>query len=531
LHPLFSKRLTSIVSHGYSDQLLNGLKGIEKESLRLTTDGLISKRPHPKALGSALTHPHITTDYSEALMEMVTPAYESIDDALAFLHETHQFVYQNIGDEMLLATSMPCGIHGDEDVSIAQYGVSNIGRMKHIYRNGLGYRYGRSMQAISGIHFNYSIPGAFWPIYQQLEENTQPKQAFIDNAYMGMIRNVRRYSWLLTYLFGASPAFCQSFLNSRKHLVSKFEQLNPNTLHKPHATSLRMSDIGYQSTVQVSLCICFDSLDSYIRDLTAATQTPFPEYTAIGIKVDGEYRQLNDAILQIENEYYSPVRPKQPIRSCEKPSLALKSRGVRYIELRMLDLNLAEPIGVNRQQCHFLESFLLFCLLEPSPAHTEKELLEIRSNLLDVAYEGRNPGLKLYNNGQQTAVKQWAGHVFESLASLCDVLDAQARQSEYSDALNVHQQMIEEPDKTLSAQIISQLRSTEQSFGSYALQISQAHKDYFKQLPVKKDREEWFKKLSVNSLREQQQKELNMTLTFDEFLYKYFNQSLDNPYV
>lgn len=529
MQPLFSKRLSVIANGGHADQLLKGLKGIEKESLRLTEYGVISRQPHPKALGSTLTHPHITTDYSEALIELITPAFETIPEVLSFLQDVHQFVDQNIGDEIILATSMPCGINGDDDVSIARYGNSNIGRMKYVYRVGLGYRYGKSMQAISGVHFNYSVPVSFWPVYQQYEQNNQPLQDFINNSYMGLIRNIRRYSWLLTYLFGASPAFCQSFLNSRKHLQHKFDQLNPNTLYKPNATSLRMSDIGYQSTAQASLRICFNNLDDYISDLSKATQTPFPEYSAIGVKVGNEYRQLNDAILQIENEYYSPVRPKQPIRSCEKPTLALKNRGVHYIELRMLDLNLSEPLGINEQQCHFLEAFILFCLLEPSPPHTDKETEEIRQNILNVAYDGRNPDLKLSHNGQPTSVKQRARHVFESLSNLCQLLDSQTSQEKYLDALNHHQQMIENPDNTLSATIIKQLKSTSQSFGSYALQISQAHKEHFNQLELDEKKVEWFKKLAEDSIREQQHKEAKTTLTFDEFLNKYFNQTLENP--
>lgn len=531
MQPIFTKRLTTIANSGHADQLLRGLKGIEKESLRLTADGLISQRPHPKTLGSTLTHPHITTDYSEALMEMVTPAFEDISDALAFLHNTHQFVYQHLGEETLLATSMPCGISGDDDVPIADYGRSNIGQMKHVYRIGLGHRYGRNMQAISGLHFNYSIPESFWPVYQQSEHNTEPLQTFINTSYLGLIRNIRRYSWLLTYLFGASPAFCPTFLNDRKHLISKFDQLDQNTLYKPNATSLRMSEIGYQSDAQVSLKICFNNLDDYIDDLSRATETSLPEYLDIGVKVEGKYRQLNDSILQIENEYYSPVRPKQPIQSCEKPSLALKSRGVKYIELRMLDLNLSEPLGISEQQCHFLESFVLFCLLEPSPPHSDNEPDEIRNNILDVACDGRNPDLLISRNGTPVSVKNWADYALDSVASLCNVLDDQIPQPTYREALTHHREMLEDPQTTHSAQILNDLQSTNQSFGNYALQLSKAHQQYFNQLAIDQKNIEWFKQLSIDSTQKQQQIEANDALTFDQFLTNYFSQTIDNPCV
>ncbi len=528
MQSIFAKRLTSIANSGHATLLLKGLKGIEKESLRLNADGLISQQPHPKALGATLTHPHITTDYSEALMEMVTPAFENIPETLAFLRDTHQFVYQHMEDETLLATSMPCGLNGDDDVPIADYGRSNIGRMKHVYRIGLGHRYGKSMQAISGLHFNYSIAESFWPIYQQSEQNTEPLQTFINTAYMGLTRNIRRYSWLLTYLFGASPAFCPAFLNDRKHLSPRFDELNPGTMYKPHATSLRMSEIGYQSNAQATLKICFNNLDDYINDLSRATITPFSDYQSFGVKIGDSYRQLNDSILQIENEYYSPVRPKQPIKSCEKPSLALKSRGIRYIELRMLDLNLSEPLGISEQQCRFLESFVLFCLLEPSPPHSVTEPAEIRQNILKVAYDGRNPDLLLNHNGESISVQSWATSTLASVASLCQLLDDQIEQPVYMAALAHHQQMIDDPQLSHSAQILGDLQTSNQSFGEYALQLSQAHRQYFNQLAVDEKKSQWFHSLTVDSIRKQQQIETQDTLSFDDFLKKYFSQQSES---
>ncbi|MEE9412057.1 MAG: glutamate--cysteine ligase [Methylococcales bacterium] len=527
MQSIFAKRLSTIANSGYANQLLKGLKGIEKESLRLNANGLISQHPHPKALGAALTHPNITTDYSEALIEMVTPAFEDITETLSFLRDTHQFIYQNIEDEILLATSMPCGLNGDDDVPIAEYGRSNIGKMKHIYRIGLGHRYGRSMQAISGVHFNYSIPESFWPIYQQSEQNTESLQAFINTSYMGLIRNIRRYSWLLTYLFGASPAFCSAFLNNRIHLKSKFDHFDPNTLYKANATSLRMSEIGYQSDVQATLKICFNNLDDYINDLSRATKTPLPDYQSIGIKAGDHYQQLNDSILQIENEYYSPVRPKQPIKSCEKPSLALKSRGIRYIELRMLDLNLSEPLGISEQQCRFIESFVLFCLLEPSPPHSQSEPTEIRNNLLKVASDGRNPDLLLNREGVPITVKSWAASAFKSVASVCSLLDDQSQQPAYMNALTHHQEMLEDTLMTHSAQILRTMQAKNQSFGEYALQLSKAHQYYFNQLEIDQKKDQCFQKLTVDSIHKQQQIESQDNLSFESFLNKYFSQQLE----
>ncbi|WP_082411735.1 glutamate--cysteine ligase, partial [Methylogaea oryzae] len=358
--------LGRLAEGGQQALLSAGLKGLEKESLRIGPDGMIARTPHPLALGSALTHPEITTDYSEALLELITPPFQDPADTLAYLDDVHRFVHANLDGEILLGSSMPCGIDGDDSIPIARYGDSNIGRMKYVYRLGLAYRYGRTMQAIAGIHFNYSVPEKLWPVLQELAGDTRPAQAFIADAYFGMIRNILRHGWLVLYLFGASPGICREFFTGRESLVDQFEQFDDCTLYKPYATSLRMSDIGYKNNNQAGLRISFNSLAEYVDTLSRAIATPSPDYERIGVKVGGEYRQLNANVLQIENEYYNSVRPKQITLSGEKPTLALKKRGIRYVELRSVDLSPFHPAGIDLTELRFLEAFMLYCLLEPA---------------------------------------------------------------------------------------------------------------------------------------------------------------------
>ena len=253
-------RLEQLNANGHQQLLCGGLKGIEKESLRISKDGFIAQTPHPKALGSALTHPYITTDYSEALIELITPPFADIKDTLDYLHNIHQFVYEHLDNEILLGASMPCGIDGDESIPIAEYGSSNIGRMKHVYRHGLWHRYGRTMQSIAGIHFNYSVPEALWPVLHKEKNSQLNLEQFTADAYFGLIRNFQRMGWLILYLFGASPAICKNFFNSRPALARQFEEFDNGTLYHPYATSLRMSDIGYKSKNQASLKIDYNSI-------------------------------------------------------------------------------------------------------------------------------------------------------------------------------------------------------------------------------------------------------------------------------
>ncbi len=340
-------------------QTIQGIRrGIERETLRVNPNGTLSQTDHPKALGSALTHPLITTDFSESLLEFITPAQSDIATTLAQLEDIHRFAVRQLGSERLGAGSMPCYIEHQDQIRLAQYGTSNVGRMKTVYRQGLKNRYGSMMQAISGVHFNFSIPVEFWQHYQQLLNDTSPLDEFISSQYLSLIRNYKRFVWLIVYLFGASPTLCKSFLEGRQSKYP-FAELGQGSLYLPYATSLRMSDLGYTNSAQSALAVSYDSLSEYVSGLQRAISTESNEYQSIGIKVNGEYQQLNANILQIENEFYSTIRPKRTIKSGERPTCALSKRGVEYIEVRALDVNPFSPVGIDADQMRFLDVFLL----------------------------------------------------------------------------------------------------------------------------------------------------------------------------
>ena len=393
-------QLNRLQRDGEPELLSRGMVGLEKESLRVAREGGIARSPHPASLGSALTHPWITTDYSEALLELVTPPFADYQASLDFMRDLHVYVYRHLEDEILWSTSMPCILAGEENIPIATYGSSNAGRMKYIYRVGLGNRYGRVMQVIAGVHYNYSFADEFWPMYGEMLGGGWDLRSFRDWHYMGLIRNLQRVGWLVPYLFGASPAVCKSFFNGKPTRLDVFDD---TTYYEPYATSLRLGDIGYQNKREegVGVKACYDDLGAYVTSLEKAISTPGFLWEEIGVKKAGEYRQLNANILQIENEYYSSIRPKQIPRGMEKPSLALRRRGISYVELRSLDVNAYHPLGVNEGQIRFLESLLLYCLLADSPPISLPERREIDRNLLQVAHRGRDPLLKLLRNGRE----------------------------------------------------------------------------------------------------------------------------------
>jgi glutamate--cysteine ligase len=438
---VFERRQSSLVNSGQPQILQGGRKGVEKESLRVMPDGSLARTAHPRLLGSALTNEHITTDYSEALIELVTPAFVHSWELLQYLLDLHQFVYRHLGEELLWATSMPCAIARDEDIPLAQFGSSHVGRMKTVYRNGLGLRYGRMMQAISGVHFNYSFPLPFWEAWAAVRAASAHDAAFVSASYFDLLRNYRRYGWLVLYLFGVSPVVCKSFLRGRPAGLTDF---GPGTAFEPYATSLRMSDVGYRNRNQAGLAVSVNSLDEYVRDLTRAITTPHPPYEALGVLVNGEYRQLNANILQIENEYYSFIRPKRVARSGERPTKALRRAGVEYVEVRALDVSAFDPVGVNQNKLRFLEAFLALCLMKDSPPIEAAEHAALDENHLRVARRGREPGLTLSREGRAVPMLEWARELLDSMSGICDVLDRGDATRPYSQALATQSAKVED---------------------------------------------------------------------------------------
>lgn len=517
------RRLNQLAHADCRRVLAGGRKGIEKEGLRITRTGKIARSPHPHALGSALTHPYITTDYSEALIELRTPPLADVRETLVFLHELHQFVYPHLGEELLWTASMPCLLEDDGDVPIAYYGTSNVGRMKQVYRRGLEYRYGGTMQAIAGVHYNYSLPDPFWPAFQAIAGDTRERQAFVSDFYFALIRNFQRLGWLIPYLFGASPAVCKSFLQDRRPVG--FAEFDPGTYFKPYATSLRMSDIGYKNRNQASLHISYDNVDEYVRTLTRAIETPYPEYDRIGVVVDGEYRQLNANLLQIENEYYSFIRPKQIARSGEKPTLALKRRGVQYVEVRALDVDPFAPLGVGEPGLRFLEAFLLFCMLAESPPISAQEQEEFDYNQRMVADYGRDPSLALQRRGGQLLLKDWAAEICQQMQGVCELLDRGTEERPYTEALAEQAGVVADPARTPSARVLAQMWENKEAFWSFGMRMALQHEQHFKARALPAERAQYFREAAEHSHRRQREMEAADNVPFKEYLQRYFAQS------
>lgn len=520
----------SLVDEQITATLSGIVRGVEKEGLRVTPDSNVAQTAHQATLGSTLTHPSITTDYSEALLEFITPVLNNVEDTIDHLSNLHSFTAANIDDERIWPASMPCRLQGDESIPIANYGRSNIGTLKHVYRQGLGVRYGRIMQSIAGIHYNFSLPDDFWRGYQSKLDGkakeqdasfeSQSLQDFKSAHYFSLIRNFRRYSWILHYLFGASPVLDKSFLGGRDPKHHRLESLQENTLGLPFATSLRMSDLGYQNSAQEALHVSYGSLDDYVTTLAEAMTHTYDAYTDIGVKVGGEYRQLNTNVLQIENEYYSDIRPKRVTESGEKPIAALRDRGVEYIEVRILDINPFLAEGLSAQQIRFLDAFLLYCLFSQCPQSSDTSCPEIRSNQRDVIMRGRDPELTLQRGIERVPFSVAATELLDAIMDTANLLDAAHDSFEYSSAVYAQQAKVEDPALSPSGQIMA-LVNEGAEFIDIVKEQADKHQIHFASLEKDQEFHQRLVDLAATSLRQQQALEAADEISFDEFLEQY----------
>lgn len=499
---------------------LNFNRGIERETLRATASGDIARTPHPAGLGSALTHPSITTDYSEALLEFITGIHDAPETALAELGQLHRYTQTQLGDEQLWPASMPTRLPAETEIPIAQYGSSPIGRLKTIYRHGLWHRYGRIMQTIAGVHYNWSLPTDFWADWAQRSGWNGNLQAFVNREYFGLIRGFRRHSWLLLYLFGASPAADRSFLPEGDHGL---DALGDDTLVGPYATSLRMSDLGYSNNAQSSLYVCFNSLETYAETLSEAIHTPYPPYEAIGTKVDGDYRQLSTAILQIENEYYSDLRPKRVARSGEKPIHALNERGVEYIEVRCLDVDPFAPYGIDAERMRFVDLFLFWCLVQDNPLIPRDDCFRLRENNQRVAAAGRDPALQLSIRGESVSLRDQGQRVLDSIATLASELDSLVPGAGYSQAVEAQRAKLIDASQTPSARVLEQVRSSG-SFLRATLELAQQHKPALTGQVADEAVFAALRAEAADSLEQQRRMEAENSEDFDSFLSRYLRQ-------
>ncbi len=522
LNDLLTSRLTLLDQPEHRELLAASRFGLEKEGLRVDGSGRLAATSHPAALGSALTNSRITTDYAEALLEFITSPHPKHEGMLAEMADIHRFATAHLpGDEVIWNQSMPARLPADADIAIGWYGTSHTGMLKHVYRRGLALRYGKAMQCIAGIHYNFSFGEALWPLLEDENAPTAERDPIAHQSarYVALIRNFTRYSWLLMYLFGASPALHAGFLRGRPHALETFDA---DTLYLPHATSLRMSDLGYQNKAQSALAPCYNDLSTYLQSLFGAVSQSWPEYEKYGTIRDGEWVQLNTNVLQIENEYYSSIRPKRVAQRGERPLRALAARGIQYLEVRCLDIDPFVPVGIELETSRFLEIFLLYCALERSAPFVDNgRCRRSANNFGTVVKAGRQPGLMLEREGEPVSLRAWGGDLLNRFDACADLLDRVHGGGTYRAAVAAQRVKLDEPDATPSARLLAGMREQGASFIEYSLAQSRAHADALRAQSLPEATQAAFVAQAAASLAEQARIEAADTGDFASYVARY----------
>lgn len=522
-----SDALQALAGHCQQSESISALtfhRGVEREALRITRhDGRISQLPHPETLGSPLTHPSITTDYSESLMEFITQVHPNVEGVINELEDIHKVVNHELAkqNECLWPASMPCYLSSNDDVPIADYGKSNIGQLKRVYREGLSNRYGRIMQCIAGMHYNFSFDRQFWSFLEDYKGHhvlsSEQKQAFQSDSYFALIRNFRRNSWILSLLFGASPAIDESFLEKKPDSLSA---LGKSTWFGEQSTSLRMSDLGYQNKAQADLYVCYNEVSTYISTIKKALQTPYPDYQKIGVKIDNKYRQLNSNLLQIENEYYSDIRPKRLTQSGEHPSAALQARGVEYIEVRIMDLDPFSSIGMRSSTLYFIDVFLLYCMLRGDEPLGSEECAALRTLQQEIAAHGRNLEADFNFGHGFVKLRDQAETVLNELHQVATFLSEKTGNAAYVESIEEQSKKLSNEDTLPAAQLLN-LYGKDQSFQSAMLSLAKEQQNTWTSSALPQELEQSFIQQAKASIAQKEAIEAADDLSFDDFLAAY----------
>ena len=509
----FLNSLEDLDSLNLSDFIKISQRGIEKENLR-SNNSSISLEPHPKVYGSSLTNSRITTDFSEALIELVTGPNKDLNNCLKELEDIVYFCLKNT-DEDFWPASIPMSIEDEATIPIADYGNSNSGRLKKLYRVGLSHRYGSMMQTVSGIHYNFSFDDRLFE--QWAKKEGEKLREFKDKKYLSLVRNFRRNAWLITYLFGCSPIVPKAFAKGREHSL---KELNSKDLYLENATCLRMGELGYISKSQDNLNIAYNNLEEYLADLKKALTTDHPRYKTLGTKVNDEYIQLNTAIIQIENEYYSSIRPKRLVASGERPINALRDKGIEYVEIRALDNNIYDPFGISDETAIFLESFLFYCLLSEDQPCEQDEIRKIQSNWGNVVLSGRDEDLKLEFKDGSFFLRDKATRIINEMSYLESRIDNQEYKTIFKKSLETQQNKVNDSNKTPSGKLLKEIISSDTTWDKFTDDIAKRHKEEILKL---KREVHYLEKQASESLKEFSRKEAEEEKDFDSFLAEYLS--------
>ncbi|MGL4345712.1 MAG: bifunctional glutamate--cysteine ligase GshA/glutathione synthetase GshB [Cellulosilyticaceae bacterium] len=368
--------------------LMKGHFGIEREGLRCDAKGRLANTPHPKVFGEKLQNPYITTDFSESQLELITPAFASVQETHDFLTALYDIAALEIGDEYIWAQSMPCIIPEDEQIPVATYGDGPSGEQAHNYRKKLLAKYGGKKQLLSGIHYNFSFDEKLIEeLYEAYGEGKSYK-VYRDEIYLKVTRNYLRYRWLLIYLLGSTSVVHESYM---KQCVTKLEPVDEESYTNQGALSYRNSECGY--TNKVTLYPDYHSVEAYVRSIE---------------------QFMEEGWIESPNELYSQIRLKAYDKANQLASLS--KEGIAYLEYRSIDSNPFDRAGIALDDLYFMKIFSLFLLCEEESSY-DKWQEEALENQRSIARFGQGDVI-LLRDGEEIHKEAWGLQILRRMQNL-----------------------------------------------------------------------------------------------------------------
>ena len=393
---------------------LKGLFGVEKENIRVDKNGIISQTPHPAVFGDKLSHAYITTDFSESQVEMITPPLPSITETLGFLETIHDIVSIELNDEYLWPQSIPPILPNEEEIPIAHY--AQKGKKEEEYREKIAEKYGRKKQAVSGIHFNISLNDT---LLQVLYQNTSQEisfEAFRDEVYLKITRQLLRYRWLYVLIFGCSPIVDPTYELKCRDLPIYFNS-------KTRGLSLRNSCFGYGN----------------LEDL-------YPDYSSAKGYLQSIEEMVKKGTLSASKELYASVRPK----------FINNSEHITYVEARFIDINPMSKIGLTPEMLQFIHWLAIYGLLTDEQNDFTSEFQSIANlNHENVSLYGLLEKLIFISeDGSKSDAWTEAGLVVSNMQSLFTTLGIENK--DYLNTFKYVQEMIQYPERRIVQQVLNE---------------------------------------------------------------------------
>ncbi|MDU4911171.1 bifunctional glutamate--cysteine ligase GshA/glutathione synthetase GshB [Clostridium baratii] len=435
---MYKKLLDLILENNLDRKLIRSNFGLEKENLRVDSNGKLALTKHPKIFKE--DNPYIKRDFSESQVEMVTPACKSIDEVYDFMENLHNIVTTSLKDEYLWPQSNPPIIPKDDEIPVAKLHKEE----EVAYREGLVKKYGAKRQLVSGVHYNFSFDeDLLKELYFLLKPNIDFKN-FKDDIYFKIGRNLLKYKWLLIYLTGASPVFHKSYKGACKKAVKK---IGRDDYYFKGVNSLRNSECGYKNLED--FYVSYNNVNEYVNDIR---------------------NLINDKCIQGAREYYSPIRFKTKEQGDMLNNLL--EDGVKYIEIRLLDLDPLCPIGVSKDTLNLIFIFVLFTLFTEdfkyTPAfHDEYVLNENRAI--------ENKEFNLINiDGKEVGLRKKGLEVLEEMEALANKLFKD--NEDIQRAINISKKRFEDYKETIASNILEGIR--ESDYIDYFMDLAKEYLKY-----------------------------------------------------